>query len=322
MVQHHSPEIHLLYALRVSKCVPTVKSVKTLASRWSIANWGPKASSGLQNGSQSSHWGLVNGFLSNLYLQRFHELCEEAANKANETAAKRKTPTAKESTYQKAIDKIVSAATEFGEDLPGLHETKIRWIDYLESLARQFGGESDEKRVQNRQDEKELKAVHEEMKAAETNKVELICPYCHGSLGQVKQPTRCSSRKCKLCGETIGVDPRQELFKGPFLTERQVFLVGILAAIGRRITLKGSIRDFNRAKRSLGLKGTLNDYEIAKALRVLALENITLAKKAADKEQAKYVKLLGESAGTPDYSDVEYVTEILAELDDTLAKWD
>jgi hypothetical protein len=173
-----------------------------------------------------------------------------------------------------------------------------------------------------REDEKQLKAAHEKMKAGETNKVELICPYCQGSLGHVKQPTRCSSRKCKLCGERICVDPRQELFKGPFLTERQVFLVGILAAMVRRITLKGSIRDFNRAKRSLGLKGAGSDYEIAKALRVLALENIKLAKEAADKEQAKYVKLLGEFAGTRDYSDVEYVTQILAELDDTVAKWD
>ena len=313
MVQSHSPEYHLLYALRVSKCVPRLKSIKTLASRWSTANTGPRSSSGLQNGRQSSHWGLVNGFLSNLYLQRFHELCEETANKASETAAKRKTSTAKESAYQKATDKIADGAADFGEDLPGLHETKTRWIDYVESLAKQLGGESDEKRLENRQDE---------MKAAETNKVELICPYCRGSLGRVKQPTRCSSRKCKLCGETIGVDPKQKLFKGPFLTERQVFLAGILEALDRRITTKGSMRDFGRAKKSLGLKGTLNDRDIAKALCVLALENIKLAKKAADKEQAEYVKMLGESAGRPDYSDVEYVTEILAELDDAVAEWD
>ncbi len=134
-VQPHSPEIHLLYALRVSKCIPTLKAVSTLASRWSIANRGPQGNSGLQNGRQSSDWELVNRFLTNLYLQRFHELCEEVASKADETAAKRKTPTAKESAYQRAINKILEGAAEFVDDLPGLHETKTRWIDRLKSLG-------------------------------------------------------------------------------------------------------------------------------------------------------------------------------------------
>ncbi len=135
-VQPHSPEIHLLYALRVSKCIPTLKAVSTLASRWSIANRGPQGNSGLQNGRQSGDWELVNRFLTNLYLQRFHELCEEVASKADETAAKRKTPTAKESAYRKAIDKILGAVTEFAENLPGLHEAKTQWIDRLEGSSK------------------------------------------------------------------------------------------------------------------------------------------------------------------------------------------
>ena len=33
----HSEECGLLYALRVSRCVPDLKSLKTLASRWLVA---------------------------------------------------------------------------------------------------------------------------------------------------------------------------------------------------------------------------------------------------------------------------------------------
>jgi len=102
-VNPHSPQIHLLYALRVSKCVPTLKHINTLASRWSAANRGPQGGGGLQDGRESREWEVVNGFLGNLYLRRFHGLCEEAAGKAKETASKRSTAAAKANAYQKAI---------------------------------------------------------------------------------------------------------------------------------------------------------------------------------------------------------------------------
>ena len=173
-----------------------------------------------------------------------------------------------------------------------------------------------------REEEKQLKDVHQKVKAIETSEVELICPNCHGSLGLVKQPTRRSSRNCKLCKKVIGVDPKQKLYKGAFLTERQVFLVGILAALDHRVTTRGSLQDFNRVKRSLGLEGSLDDRDIAKVLRALALENIKLTRKGADKEHAEYVRVLGRHAGPPDYREVEYVTEILTELDSNIANWD
>jgi len=130
------PDSDLLYALRVSKCVPTLKTLKTLASRWSTANCGAGAS-GLQMGQSSKNWEAVNDFLASLYRQRLDDLYAEIVAKARESVSKRKSAQAKLNVVEKALERIHSAQAEFMYELPGLAAVIDKWTEELEGIAEQ-----------------------------------------------------------------------------------------------------------------------------------------------------------------------------------------
>ena len=152
----------------------------------------------------------------------------------------------------------------------------------------------------------------------------LICPNCSKSLGTTNKPARRSNRKCKLCKDTIYVDPYQTLFDSCFLTEQQHFLVRILNSLGQRVDFRATERDFDRARKSLALQEPLNNFEIVRVLQAIGLMNIDLAKKREDREFAEYCRLMRGHVGAnskPNYGDVNFLHEILTELETVTAHW-
>jgi len=130
----NSLQAPLLYALRVSRCVPQVKTLKTLASRWTTANCGAGAA-GLQIATRARNWRAVHDFLVGLYLRRFNELCSEVVAKAQSAAAKRKTAKARRNVFERAIEKIDAGQVEFAYELPGSREAAAHWMSRLEAMA-------------------------------------------------------------------------------------------------------------------------------------------------------------------------------------------
>jgi DNA polymerase-3 subunit epsilon len=124
----------LLYALRVSKIVPKIKSMKSLANRWNTACEGA-AGYGLNYGTKSSHHQRVLNFLSEIYLQRFAELTNEMILKASNTADARKTLKAKQNSFIRVIDNLKKYYDEFFEyELPGLKGQ----IDFATNFIKSF----------------------------------------------------------------------------------------------------------------------------------------------------------------------------------------
>jgi DNA polymerase III epsilon subunit-like protein len=105
-------ERSLLYALRVSKCVPEVKTMKTLASRWSTACSGA-GGYGLFLAKNSANYNRVFQLLKEMYLQRFAELSHEIVSKASTSAQKRKSVKAKQNAFIRAGERIEKATDEF-----------------------------------------------------------------------------------------------------------------------------------------------------------------------------------------------------------------
>jgi len=119
---NYHAEKALLYAVRVSKIVPEVKTMKTLASRWATACAG-SGGYGLLAGSSSPNYSRVLRLLCETYHQRFAELSHEMVLRAIETAQDRKTAKAKQNAVLRAVDRVEKARDEFvSSDLLGLTE--------------------------------------------------------------------------------------------------------------------------------------------------------------------------------------------------------
>jgi hypothetical protein len=131
-VSPRNSELHLLYALRVSKCVPGIKSFDTLASRWGVACVGA-GGAGLVNGATSPNYRATYAFLAALFSERFSELCRELIAKAEQTAIARKTLTSKRKVYEQAIHKIANAKNIL-LDLPAIESQADNWLVYLREL--------------------------------------------------------------------------------------------------------------------------------------------------------------------------------------------
>ena len=126
-----SLERHLLYALRVSKCVPDLRKLDTLASRWGAAHRGA-GGMGLDAAKSSRDWSTIVDFLSKLYQDKFRELAQETVTKAIENGAKRKSNTAKQRVLDKGVATLITARNSFSSDLPGLHQEVQAYIDRIE----------------------------------------------------------------------------------------------------------------------------------------------------------------------------------------------
>jgi hypothetical protein len=114
-----SLERHLLYALRVSRCVPTLRKLETLVSRWGVARSGASGF-GLDGGQASPNWHAVQQFLVSLYEDKFQELAFETTSMALEVASKRKSKALREKALMKALASVEQAADAVAQDLPGV----------------------------------------------------------------------------------------------------------------------------------------------------------------------------------------------------------
>jgi hypothetical protein len=128
-----SLERHLLYALRVSKCVPDLRKLDTLASRWGVAHRGA-GGMGLDAAKSSPDWSTIVDFLSKLYQDKFRELAQETVTKAIENGAKRKGDTAKRKVLDKGIATLIAARNAFSSDLPSLQQEVQAYIDQIEGF--------------------------------------------------------------------------------------------------------------------------------------------------------------------------------------------
>ena len=115
------PDASLLYALRISKCVPKIKTYQKLAGRWEAANYGA-GGAGLQGADSSEHFDRVRTFLVGLYLKRFHRLCERLIKKGHAAAGKRDEPEDKLSCWRLVKEKLNQGYDEFIDAMPGLTE--------------------------------------------------------------------------------------------------------------------------------------------------------------------------------------------------------
>jgi hypothetical protein len=128
-----SLERHLLYALRVSKCVPSLRNLDTLASRWGVAHCGA-GGMGLNAAKHSPAWSSVVDFLSSLYRDKFCELAKQTVATTIENGAKRKGDTAKRKVLDKGIATLIAARNAFSSDLPSLQQEVQAYIDQIEGF--------------------------------------------------------------------------------------------------------------------------------------------------------------------------------------------
>jgi hypothetical protein len=133
MAAPDSMERHLLYALRVSKCVPSLRNLDTLVSRWGVAHRGA-GGMGLDAAKSSPDWSTIVDFLRSLYHDKFRELAQQTVTMAIEKGAKRKGNAAKEKVLDKGIATLVAARNVFSSDVPGLHEEVQTYIDRIEGF--------------------------------------------------------------------------------------------------------------------------------------------------------------------------------------------
>jgi hypothetical protein len=135
MTAPDSLERHLLYALRVSKCVPSLRNLDTLASRWGVAHRGA-GGMGLDAAKSSPASSTIVDFLRSLYRDKFRELAQQTVAIAIENGAKRKGNAAKQKVLDKGIATLVAARNAFSSDLPGLHQEVQTYIDHIEGFRK------------------------------------------------------------------------------------------------------------------------------------------------------------------------------------------
>lgn len=131
----NSLERHLLYALRVSRCVPNLRNLGTLVSRWRVARCGA-GSSGLDAAKSSPYWTAIVEFLRKLYADKFRELAQQTVTTAIEKAGKRKGDALRRKILDKALATVVDAGNAFSSDLPSLHEDVHAYTDRIEGFRK------------------------------------------------------------------------------------------------------------------------------------------------------------------------------------------
>lgn len=135
MAAPNSLERHLLYALRVSRCVPNLRNLGTLVSRWRVARCGA-GSSGLDAAKNSPYWPTIVEFLRKLYADKFRELAQQTVTTAIENAGKRKGAALRQKVLDKALATVVDAGNAFSSELPGLHEEVQVYADRIEGFRK------------------------------------------------------------------------------------------------------------------------------------------------------------------------------------------
>jgi len=130
------PERALLYALRVSTCLPKLRKLETLASRWGVAHGRPDRT-GLLAGVSSPNYERVRNALVQMYLYRFDELAGELV--AETGSSKASTPERLRKATERAKALLDAVVAQFVPEPPGLSSKKARWRAALDSAADAAG---------------------------------------------------------------------------------------------------------------------------------------------------------------------------------------
>lgn len=129
-----APEQGLLYALRVSRVISRVTNLKTLASRWNVANCGA-AQSGLSTSRAASLHPEVEQFLSAIYLDRLNMLLAIRVEEDASRILARKSPVTRASAAAKAVAAMEQLKAEFVYELPGARESIEQCRSCLASIV-------------------------------------------------------------------------------------------------------------------------------------------------------------------------------------------
>lgn len=125
---------NLFYALRVSHCVPRLKRLTTLGSRWSVAQHGA-ADTGLDAARSKPGWERVHAFLVELYLERFSALANELVRETEQHARASASADERARLASDAIAELRAGTAAFEVALPGLDARVTSWIGALEELT-------------------------------------------------------------------------------------------------------------------------------------------------------------------------------------------
>ena len=126
----------LVYAIRISEVLPTLKKLDTLASRYNVAHNGA-GGCGLESAKDSENYEAVANYLKSAYLDKFIEIADMLIKKASESEKQGKTQNAKINAWKKTKEEILRGFSEFKYDLQGLRENVdsfVRQID--EEIAK------------------------------------------------------------------------------------------------------------------------------------------------------------------------------------------
>jgi hypothetical protein len=142
LCRRHFPnadEQHLLYALRISHCVPTLRQLKPLASRWNRATGRSldKIIKGADDAQGCDQYPFVIDKLEQLYLHHYHLICESLVAAAIEKAAKRKSIDAQVSVLETCGDGIDDETNKMIGLPPAIFEAKMRYCSRLTEVVKQ-----------------------------------------------------------------------------------------------------------------------------------------------------------------------------------------
>ena len=123
----------LLYALRVSRCVPNLRRLPTLASRVGVAHRGA-GGFGLDGARASPHWQVVRDFLASLYIARFDTLAEELVRQTESAVRAGRGSKRDAVRVERATQELKAAVEVIAADVPIVRQHADRWIESLSAL--------------------------------------------------------------------------------------------------------------------------------------------------------------------------------------------
>jgi hypothetical protein len=135
-----SEDLGLLYALRISTCLPKIVKMETLASRFNTACLGA-GNRGMLTSKQSKHYQIVHHFLSERFLANFKELADKQIKKAADQESRRRTKQAKSNCWIIAREKIHAGKAAFEHKLSGLDEAIEALDSEIQSRIEQINCE-------------------------------------------------------------------------------------------------------------------------------------------------------------------------------------
>jgi len=130
----NTPERGLIYALRVSAVLPTLKSLKTLESRWQTANSGA-AGRGLTSSERARNYKRVYAFLQSEYLSHADRILAEEEGKFREKIENAATDRSRLSAMESWIRKLDESKGLFVYELPGFDALVDTYIQRAEQAG-------------------------------------------------------------------------------------------------------------------------------------------------------------------------------------------